>query len=141
MANNMTWALSPESGGMPISKSRQPIIVHKIEEHAFKNFAGKYARLEIRFKGVFCYIDAFVEPSPPDSELLKITKETADEYMTRLRSTPRKLCRMRHYDIDRWSFGFFSYSNEKYQLAVFKSGDFFGPIIEGFHTAATVHLY
>ena len=141
MVSHKSWILDPGAGGSPVPTQLQPEIKRRIEAHAVAHFAGRYARLDIRFKSVFCYIDAFVEPQEPSPGLLEITKETKEQFMTRLRSTPRKLCRMRYFGADRWSFGFFSYSNETYKLSVFESGDFFGSIIDGFQIAANVHLF
>jgi hypothetical protein len=141
MASRKSWVLDPNTGGVSVPPHHQPDIRSRIEAYASERFAGRYERLEIRFKGVFCYIDAFVEPQEPSPSLLEITQETKEQFMDRLRSTPRRLCRMRYFGDDRWSFGFFSYSNEQYQLAVFDSGDFFGPIVKGFEVAASVHLF
>jgi hypothetical protein len=37
-------------------------------------------------------------------------------------------------------FAFYTYSNEKYELSVFPSGDFYGTPEEAFDTAAQVYL-
>ena len=59
----------------------------------------------------------------------------------RLRNTPTHLCRLRYFGDDRWSFGFFTYSNERYELSVFPSGEFFGTPEEAFQVAAGVYLH
>jgi hypothetical protein len=51
--------------------------------------------------------------------------ETREELLERLRSTPTKLCRLRYFGgEDRWGFAFYTYSNERYELSVFPSGEF-----------------
>ena len=41
---------------------------------------------------------------------------------------------------DEWSFGFYKYSDEKYELCFFDSGGFFGKPEEAFEMAARVYL-
>ena len=36
----------------------------RIERYAEKHFKGKYSRIDVRFRGVFCYIDAYRDPGP-----------------------------------------------------------------------------
>jgi len=79
-----------------------------------KHYAGTYTRLVLRFRGQFCYIDARMK----------------DE------ASLTHLCRLRHYDRDRWSVSFFAYSSEKYELTILASGDFFGTPEEGFDIGA-----
>lgn len=79
-------------------------ISERIEQYAAAHFSGKYTRLGIRFRSHFCYIDAYTEPFaqegwPPDN-----WPETREEYLERLRNMPTHLCRLRHFDKDRWSF-------------------------------------
>jgi hypothetical protein len=101
----------------------------RIQRHAAEHYAGRYLRLDVRFRGQFCYVDAFTEPEPlspnwppPDSP------ETREEYRERMRNTPTHLCRLRYFgDEERWGFAFYTYSNERYELSVLPSGEFFGP--------------
>jgi hypothetical protein len=97
--------------------------------------------LDIRFRGQFCYIDAYTEPEPltpswPPADW----PETREEYQERLRNTPTHLCRLRYFGRDDWGFAFFAYSSEKYELAVFPSGEFFGPPEEAFRVSAEAYL-
>ena len=67
--------------------------------------------------------------------------ESREEHLERLRNTPTHLCRLRYFgDEERWGFAFYTYSNEKYELSVFPSGDFHGTPEEAFDTAAGVYL-
>ncbi len=98
--------------------------------------------LDIRFRGQFCYVDAYTEPQPltpnwppPD------WSETREEYLTRLRNTPTHLCRLRFFgDEERWGFAFYTYSNERYELSIFPSGEFLGPPEEAFRVSAEAYL-
>ena len=63
------------------------------------------------------------------------------KWLARLRDTPTHLCRLRYFgDDERWGFAFYTYSNDRYELSVFPSGDFFGPPEEAFRVSAEVYL-
>ncbi len=115
--------------------------VARIERFAAEQFAGRYTRLAIRFRGQFCYIDAYTEPQPlgenwPPSDW----PETREEYLARLRDIPTHLCRLRYFGNEEgWGFAFYTYSNERYELAIFPSGEFLGPPEDAFR-AASVYL-
>jgi hypothetical protein len=121
-----TWVFDPHSGGVKIPPSVQTDVRTRLERHAAAHYAGLYSRFEIRFRGALCYMDAFEEPSPPSLEMLKITGETKEEYMNRLRNFPNHLGRLRYCGINRWSFCLYNYSNEKYEPTVFNSGEWLG---------------
>jgi len=58
-----------------------------------------------------------------------------------MRNTPTHLCRLRYFgDMEKWGFAFYTYSNEKYELSVFMSGDFYGTIEDAFEISANVYL-
>jgi hypothetical protein len=107
----------------------------RILAHAAKHYAGRYARLGVRFKGALCYIDAYTEPSAVGTPW-KITGETRDQYLERLRSTPTHLCRLRHFRPDRWSCAFYTYSNERYEPCFLASGEMIGTPEEGLDVGA-----
>lgn len=108
----------------------------RINSVAEENFKGKYTRLNIRFQGQFCYIDAFIEPEVGENWPSEDLQETQDEYIERLRNTPLHLCRLRYFGQDRWGFAFYTYSNEKYELAVYPDGEFFGKPEDAFMASA-----
>jgi hypothetical protein len=136
------WIFDPDSGGKKIPEAVKGRTEARIRRVAEAHFAGRYTRLEIRFRGQFCYIDAYTEPAPltpdwppPD------WPETREEYQERLRDTPRHLCRLRYFgDEEGWGFAFYIYSGERYELAVFPSGEFFGPPEEAVRVAGEVYL-
>jgi hypothetical protein len=37
----------------------------RLREVAAAEFSGRYTRLDVRFRGVFCDVDAYTEPEPP----------------------------------------------------------------------------
>ncbi len=130
------WVFDPHSGGRQIPEKEKPLIRQRILAHAEANYAGKYTRLDIRFKSVFCYIDAYEEPEVGEKHPTADSGETREQYIERLRHTPIHLCRLRYFDIDRWSVAFYTYSNERYEPCILSNGDWFGTIKEGFDIGA-----
>ena len=130
------WVFDPHSGGVKIPPAVRARTAERIEKYAAKHYAGKYIRLDIRFRGSLCYIDAYVEPEEPSAKMLKVTGETRQQFLDRLRAAPLHLCRLRHFAEDRWSIAFFTYSNERYEPSTFANGGFHGTPEEGFEQAA-----
>lgn len=95
------WVFDPHSGGAKISERTRLRIVARIETYAAKRYAGKYTRLDCRFRGPLCYVDAYIEPEEPSKKLLKLTGETREQFLERIRSAPVHLCRLRHFDEER----------------------------------------
>lgn len=142
MPRQRQWIFDPDRGGVRIPEPVQRRTEEHIRRYAEQHFAGRYTRLDIRFRGQFCYIDAYQEPEPlspnwppPD------WPETHEEHLERLRATPVHLCRLRYFGgDDRWGFAFYTYSNERYELSVFPSGEFLGTPEEAFQASAAVYL-
>jgi hypothetical protein len=132
-----TWVYDPHSGGVSIPKSVQERTRSRILAYAEAHHDGRYIRLEIRFRGAFCYIDAYVEPHltsgwpPPD------WPETREEMAERLRNTPTHLCRLRYFgNEEAWSFAFFAYSSGRYEPAIFANGTWTGTPEEAFECSS-----
>jgi hypothetical protein len=130
------WLFDSGSGGVKIPERKRQEVKQRIERFAAENYAGKYNSLDIRFRGQFCYVDAYVEPDvaegwPPDH-----WSESREEMIERLRNTPVHLCRLRYFGDDDWGFAFYTYSNEKYELSVFPDGNFIGKPEDAFMAAA-----
>jgi hypothetical protein len=130
------WILDPHSGGRKIPEAIRRETVSRLERHAAAHFAGQYTRLDIRFRGSFCYVDAFIEPDEPSASLLRSTGETREQFVERLRANPIHLVRLRYFSADRWSLAFYTYSNERYEPCVFHNGTFFGTPEEGLDVGA-----
>ncbi len=132
-----TWVYNPHVGGVKIPPAVQERTKKRIETHAQKHYAGKFLRLDIRFRGALCYIDAFTEPAKPTKDLLDMRGETEEQYYERMRNFPLHLCRIRFFkDEDAWSLAFYTYSNEKYEPCVFENGTFVGTPEEAFDVGA-----
>jgi hypothetical protein len=140
MPSQRQWVFDPDSGGKKITPAVQLNTEKRIQKIAKERFEGRYPRLEIRYRGQFCYIDAYIEPvlspnwPPPD------WPETREEYAERLRSSPVHLCRLRYFGDDQWGFAFYTYSSDKYELSIFPDGQFLGSPENAFIAAANVHL-
>jgi hypothetical protein len=130
------WMLSPHTGGKTVSPAVQDIVRQRILAHAERNYAGKYARIDVRFKGALCYVDAYEEPSVGKKHPTADIGETREEYVERLRNTPTHLCRLRHFDVDRWSVAFYTYSHERYEPCILPNGEWFGTPEECFDVGA-----
>jgi len=109
----------------------------RIRAYAQAHHAGKFIRLDIRFRGALCYIDAFVEPAEPSADLLQLRNETREQFLENMRNFPVHLCRLRYFgNEEEWSLAFYTYSHEKYEPCVFDNGSFYGTPEEAFKVGA-----
>jgi hypothetical protein len=136
------WVFDPNSGGVRIKENVKRRLEKRIIRYAESNLAGRYTRLDIRFRAQFCYVDAYTEPEPPDNDWnSRGFQETREEYLERQRNIPYHLFRLRYFgDEERWGLAFYSYAHNKYELSVFPSGEFFGTPEIALQTAADFHL-
>jgi len=136
------WVFDPDHGGVKVPEAVKRRTEERIRRYAEAHFAGCYTRLDIRFRGQFCYIDAYTEPEPlgpnwPPADW----PESREEYQERLRNTPTHLCRLRYFGNEEgWGFAFYTYSNDRYELSILPSGEFFGPPEEAFQASASAYL-
>ena len=132
------WTYNPHFGGVKIPPQLQEETRRRILSHAEKEYKGKFTRIDVRFRGALCYIDAYTEPNEPSPALLKTTGETRGAYMDRPRNFPTHLCRLRYLGPHRnaWSVAFFTYSHERYDPACFHTGQMEGTPEEGFDVGA-----
>jgi hypothetical protein len=131
------WVFDPHTGGRKIPPAAQDAVRRRILEHAQRNYAGKFTRIDVRIRGALCYLDAYQEPYVEKRHPTASMGETREEYIQRLRNTPIHLCRLRYFDTNRWSVAFYTYSNEKYEPCVFPNGEWFGTPEEAFDIGAT----
>jgi hypothetical protein len=129
------WVYNPHTGGKKIPPAVQASTRRRILDYAAKNSAGKFTRIDVRFHGALCYIDAYTEPDPPRGD--PPAGETRAEWVERLRNTPTHLCRIRYFgDENRWSFAYYTYSREKYEPSFLPSGNDHGTPEEAFEASA-----
>jgi hypothetical protein len=111
----LTTTRRKPGGGDSIPSGVQTRTELRVMEHAKKNHPGKFTRIEVRFRGAFCYIDAY--DSDPN--------------------TPIHLCRLRYLgNPDQWGFDFYTYAHEKYERSFLMSGEPQGTPEEAFDTSA-----
>jgi hypothetical protein len=131
------WVRDPHSGGVKIPPAVRERTEKRIRAYAEKHYAGKFIRLDIRFRGALCYVDAFTEPAEPSAELLRLRGETREQYFEAQRNFPMHLCRLRYFsDEEAWSVAFYTYSHNRYEPSVFDNGTFHGTPEEGFEVGA-----
>ncbi len=129
----MPWYYSPHTGGKKIPPHVQAQIRDRIIRYANRQHAGKFTRIDVRFRGALCYIDSYTDPGempgePPPGVPFR-------EWIERLENTPTHLCRIRYKgDAERWSFAFYTYAHEKYEPSFFLTGDDHGTPEEAFET-------
>jgi hypothetical protein len=110
------WVYNPHAGGRTIPPVARVRTERRIRTYAEAHHAGRFSRLDIRFRGALCYIDACID-SPP--------------------TAPMHLCRLRYFgDEEAWSLAFYTYSHERYEPSVFPNGTFHGTPEEAFEIAA-----
>jgi hypothetical protein len=71
---------NPHSGGVKIPAAVKRRTEQRIRQYAEKQYSGKFTRLDIKFRGAMCYIDAYTEPAEPSDEMLKILRETREGF-------------------------------------------------------------
>lgn len=87
------WMHNPHAGGTTIPSEVREETDRRIRAYAERRYAGAFSRLDIRFHGPLCYIDAYVEPEPPSRRLLHVLHETRAQFLNRVREVPLHLCR------------------------------------------------
>lgn len=122
------WVYSPQSGGQKIPPKEQGEVTERLLGYAQEKYGNVKGliRIGLRFKSQFCYIDAYDESPEPDEKLLTYSGETREEFIERYRNTPHHLCRLRYFQSGRWTLAVYTYSNEKYEPALFPDGKWEG---------------
>ena len=105
------WVFDPHSGGVKIGPYRKAEVEERIFRYADQYLKNKCDRIEVRFRGALCYVVAW--KTEFDGEQFRFP-----------------LCRLRHFDTERWSIALFTWSREKYEPCIFPSGEWFGNIEE-----------
>lgn len=137
----MIWVRDPTRGGTTIPEARRAGVRQRLTSHAEERFPGQFLELDVRFRGALCYVDAYVEPALPEGWPPPGDGQTREEAIVQLRAIPLHLCRLRHYGTqDQWSFALYSYSSERYEPAVYSTGDWFGTAEAALDLAASLYL-
>ena len=89
------WVYNPHTGGKSIPPGVRTRTERRILDYAGKHHCGKFTRIDVRFRGALCCIDAYTEPHVPRGSAPP-GGQTQDEWIERLRNTPIHLCRIRY---------------------------------------------
>ena len=92
------WVYNPHTGGKKAPPAVQERIRGRILKYAAKKYAGKYDRIDVRFRGALCYVDAYVEGSPYPLHLVRLRYNGNEDFM---------------------GVAFYTYSHEKYEPTFF----------------------
>jgi hypothetical protein len=118
----------------PVPESVRRTLTNRLETHARTAWGERCARVDVRFRGEYAYIDA-VESDPWISPTA--TKQEKEQ----IRQTPTKLCRLTWTgDPDSWGYAFYKYSDERYEPSISLDGSFVGSPEACFDTSAQVYL-
>ena len=118
----------------PIPEPVRRTLTDRLETYARTAWGERCARVDIRFRSDYAYIDAF-ERNP------WIRPDASEEEQERIQQTPTKLCRLTWMgDLDSWEFAFYKYSDERYEPSISLDGSFGGSPEACFDTAAQVYL-
>lgn len=107
------WCINPQGGGIKIPPNIYETILEQVRIHSSKRAWYPQYEIRLRFKNVFCYLDAVKE----GKEVFPIG-------------------RMRYFAIDKWSLAFYTYSNERYQPCIMMNGEWFGTIGQAIDTCS-----
>lgn len=107
---------------------------NRLERHARTAWNERCARVDVRFRGEYAYVDV-LENDP------WVMPDASEEEKERIRQTPTKLCRLAWTgDPDSWGFAFYKYSDERYEPSITLDGSFAGTPETCFDTAAQAYL-
>jgi hypothetical protein len=107
----------------------------RVREYASKHCEGKFERIELTFRGLFCYIDVYTKPDVPVG-LKPPAGQTREDWLEQLRNTPTHLCRIRYCGSGNlWNFAWYSYAHEKYENSLLITGLPSGTPEEAFETS------
>lgn len=113
MPAKKTWQLAR------IPPDAQAHLQQRLQHHAAKEWSDSCDRIEVRFRGVYAYIDAAPKGEKDATHLCRL------EYLGRQ---------------NEWGFAFYRYSDQKYERSVLLTGSFTGTPEECFDCSAMVYL-
>jgi len=131
-----TWVYSPHTGRKSIPFGVKTRTERRILNFAARHYRGKFTRIDVRFRGALCYIDAYTEPGVPRRSAPP-PGEAREQWIERLRNTPTHLWRIRYFgDEDRWSFAWYTYAQERCEPGFLMTGDDYCTPEEAFEASA-----
>ncbi len=107
------WCFSPQSGGVKIPQNVRVEVECRIQSYAQKQSWYQSFQLKTVYRGQFCYLYSL----EGEQEALPIG-------------------RLRHFNINKLSLVYYTYSNETYQPCVFSNGEWVGTIEQAIDVCA-----
>lgn len=105
---------------MAIPERVREEVEKRLQAHAAKRFRKTCERLEVRFRGQYAYVGAYVKHT-------WFMPGTTEEEKERIRNTPIRLCRLTYLPGRKvWGFAFHKASNDTYEPSVTMRGTFEG---------------
>jgi hypothetical protein len=106
----------------------------RLEAHVAAHWKDRCREVQVRFRGVFAYVDAL-----PVRQFFM--PGLTPEQRAQIEATPTHLCRLRYQGRpDSLGFAFYKYSDERYEDSFLPNGSFNGTPEECFDCAASVYL-
>ena len=102
----------PHEGGSKIPSDQYDDIIKQVNAYSAKQSWSSYYKIQVRFRGQFCYIDTISEN---DNRIFAV-------------------CRLRQKIEGRWSLANFTYSNDQYMPYIFSNGKHEGTIKDALYS-------
>ena len=117
-----------------IPETIRQVLQDRLERHARTAWSERCARVDVRFRGKYAYVDVL----ETNQWVMPGVSEEAKE---RIQQTPTKLCRLTWTgDPNSWRFAFYKYSDERYEPSITHDGSLAGSPEACFDTAAQAYL-
>jgi hypothetical protein len=130
--NRFSFLLAMRRGKIP--ETIRMGLADRLRKHAALEWARECRGVEVRFRGVYAYVDAY-------SSRRDYMPGMTEEEKARLDAIPLHLCRLEYFGRkDEWGFAFYKYSDEKYEVSFLPSISWTGTPEECFDCAASVYL-
>jgi hypothetical protein len=134
-AKQWVWTGGSLKNKIPETAKRQ--LTARLQAHVAKHWSASCREVLVRFRGGFAYVDAL---RTEEAIRREFRPRDRGEFQ-RLMALPTHLCRLGYVgSAERWSFAFYKYSDEKYELCYLPTGDMVGTPEECFDCAANVYL-
>ncbi len=92
-----------------MTEARKVAVSDRINAYAARKLRDQCDQVIVRFRGALCYVDA--DQKQPDGRVFRFP-----------------LCRLRHFDEDRWSIALYTFSHERYEPCILPSGEWIAPL-------------
>ena len=125
------WVLTPRG---PIPPAVRSELEGRLQRQAARECPGRVKKLLLAYRGPYVKV-AVVEGKPGRNGLPMIARYVEKG------EVPVELCRLGYLgNVDRWTYDFYSYANDRYMPSVAASGSFEATPEQAFDSSAGAHL-